>query len=105
VCKLLAALAALVILATACSSESDAPVAVPDPEPSEEAPVPAATPTPPPPATAAADINVSDETPTMEELQGAGLTTEEAECFIDTIDPDGDGTIDIEFFGEALACQ
>lgn len=47
---------------------------------------------------------VSDEVPTLQELLDTGLSEQQAECFIETIDPDNTGRVaSAELFMEAFS--
>gem|GEM_PF-6667758 len=60
---------------------------------------PPAAPLPPTPTSPV----VSDEVPSMQELRDTGLSEEQAECFITTIDPNGTGRVtSADLFMEAL---
>jgi len=102
----------LACLAASCSGSDPAEPALPQDEQAplvqdEQAPTtndsliePLAAPIP-----ATSNVAVSDAVPSVEELLDSGLTPNQADCFIETIDPDGTGRVaSAELFAEALGC-
>jgi len=86
---------------TACSATQTPPAVPPAAEVEPVVPQPTA-----PPLAAESVPAVSDRVPQVDELLELDMTVDEAECFISTIDPDGNGRMDDpDLFFEALACQ
>ena len=82
--RLITATAAAVVLASACSGSA-----------TSTAPPPAPRPT--------SSVRVSNEVPTVQELMDTGLSQEQAECFIRTMDPNDTGVItDASLFTQAF---
>lgn len=76
------------------------PTPVPTPTAAPSLLPPSPTPVPPQPTVPV----VSDAVPSVQELLDIGLTEEQAECFITTIDPDETGRVqNAELFVEALS--
>lgn len=92
------------LLSAACSSDPAVEPAEPSRPTTTAAPAVSETPAPADPPN---NITVSDAVPTLEELRNMGIADQAAECFINTIDPDGTGTVQsadlfIEAFGACL---
>jgi len=78
----------LLFAVAACSSGSGAT--------NEPAPTPQPSPT--------VAVTVSDAVPSLERLEGMGLSPDQAKCFTETIDPEGTGRVQsAELFMEAFS--
>lgn len=101
---LVAFVIALTTAATACSgSEPAQPVEDPDAVPTAASVDPAIAPAGSAPPSEPTPPLFSNVVPSVDELLEIGLTRDEAECFIEQLDPDGTGVFtDADRFGVAL---
>ena len=82
------ALGLALALLSGCSGNSDGST---PPDASTE---PTVSPAAPVPAEATSGVVASSQVPTIEEFEAQGIGRADAQCFIDEVDPDGNGIID-----------